>query len=142
MSYRVKKLVIGKGRTVSNEQNGEWVKEYYELEIEIPEENELVIAKENAEGLLNEWLGIAEPEKPKPKWNWNPEAIKWHRVEGFRGEYERYPMEGEKSEASQDYKNLLEDLKKHNGKLSRNGFFYWLFKDSASIGRKKREAKP
>jgi hypothetical protein len=80
--------------------------------------------------------------KPKPKWNWNPEAIKWHRVEGFRGEYERYLMEGEKAEASPDYKNLLEDLKRHGGRLTRNGYFYWLFKDSASIGRKKREAKP
>lgn len=137
MSYRVKKLVVGKGRTVSHEQDGEWVREYFELEIEVPEESELAVAKENAEALLNEWLGIAE-EKPKQKRNWNPEALKWAVCEGFKGAYERYPKEGEKAEAIQDYKNLLEDLKRHNGRLTREGYFYWLFQDNATIGRKKR----
>ena len=143
MSYKVKKLIVGKGRTVSNEQNGEWVREYFELEIEVPDESELVIAKENAEGLLNEWLGIIEKaEAEQPKFSWNPEAIKWQKVEGFRGEYERYPLEGEKVEATPDYKNLLEDLKRHGGKLTRNGYFYWVFEDSSTIGRKRREVKP
>jgi hypothetical protein len=95
---------------------------------------------------VEKMLGIAKVE-PKPKANtseeakfsWNPEAIKWQKVEGFRGEYERYPLEGEKAEATSDYKNLLEDLKRHDGRLTKNGYFYWLFEDSATIGRKKRK---
>ena len=60
MSYKIRKLVVGKGKTTSNEKAGEWIKNYYEVEIEIPDEHELSIAKENVEGLLNDWLGIAE----------------------------------------------------------------------------------
>jgi hypothetical protein len=84
----------------------------------------------------------SEPEakaNSSEKLEWNPEGIKWRKAEGFRGEYERYPLEGEKAEASPDYKNLLEDLKKHGGRLTKNGYFYWMFEDSATIGRKKRK---
>jgi hypothetical protein len=84
---------------------------------------------------IKKMLGTAE------KWNWNPDKIKWEKAEGFKGAYERYPLEGEKAEATSDYKNLLEDLKRHGGRLTRNGYFYWLFEDSATIGRKKRERK-
>ena len=52
MSYRVRKLTVGKGKTTTNMENNEWVKEYYELEFEIPDESELTIAKENAVSLL------------------------------------------------------------------------------------------
>jgi hypothetical protein len=79
-------------------------------------------------------VGVEE----KPKFQWNPEALKWAVCEGFKGAYERYPKEGKKAEAIQDYKNLLEDLKRHNGRLTREGYFYWLFQDNATIGRKKR----
>jgi len=81
-------------------------------------------------------VGVSEE---KSKFSWNPEAIKWQKVEGFRGEYERYPLEGEKAESTSDYRLLLEDLKKHGGRLTKNGYFYWLFEDSATIGRKKRK---
>ena len=136
MSYRVKKLVVGRGRTIGNEKNGEWLREYYELELEIPDESELQIAKENAVSLLNEWLGIGEAEEKQVKWNWNPQAIKWVETEGFKGKYERYPAEGVKVEGNRDYWNLLKDLKAHGGKLSRNGYFYWIFKDGSTVGRK------
>lgn len=138
MSYRVKKLVVGKGKTVGNEQNGEWIREYYELEVDVPDESELNIARKNALALLNEWLGIAE--KPKQRWGWNPDAIKWREAEGFKGKYQRYPGPEEKAESTSDYRLLLEDLKKHNGKLSREGFFYWLFEDGSTVGRKRQGA--
>lgn len=84
--------------------------------------------------------GVAELEKPF----WDPTRIKWVDVQGVSGPYQRYPAEGEKPEASEDYKNLLTDLKEHNGKLSRkepdgSTWFYWLFKDQASVGRKLRQ---
>lgn len=89
---------------------------------------------------IEKMLGTAKTEgNNKPQWN--PEVIKWQEVEGFRGKYQRYPLEGEKAEASPDYRLLLEDLKKHGGRLTRNGWFYWLFEDNATVGRKPRKFK-
>jgi hypothetical protein len=80
-------------------------------------------------------VGVAEE-----KLAWDPAKIKWVQVTGASGPYERYPAEGAKPEASEDYKNMVEDLKAHNGKLTRDGFFYWLFSgDQATVGRKKRK---
>jgi len=76
-------------------------------------------------------------DKPKPKWDWNPDNIKWEAVEGSKGSYQRYPAEGQKAEATEDYKNMLRDLKARNGRLTRDGYFYWLFRDQATVGRKK-----
>jgi len=132
MSYRVKRFTVGKGRTVTHEENGEWIREYYELEVEIPEESELSIARENALGLLNEWLGIVK-ETPQQKYDWNPEAIKWVKAEGFKGEYERA-----EDINNLQFKAMVKSLAEHNGKLSRNGFFYWLFKNGSVVGRKRR----
>lgn len=88
-------------------------------------------------------IGVFEEEKFKEKWSWSPEKIKWVETEGFRGKYERYPGIEEKAESTSDYKALLEDLKRHNGKLTREGWFYWLFEDASTVGRKKRgEVKP
>ena len=73
------------------------------------------------------------------RWSWNPDNIRWVTVEGSRGPYERYPAKGQKPEMTIDYKNLLKDLKAHNGRLNRNGYFYWLFSpDSDIVGRKKQ----
>ncbi|RLI00071.1 hypothetical protein DRO19_00525 [Candidatus Bathyarchaeota archaeon] len=69
----------------------------------------------------------------------DPEKIKWVQAEGFSGPYERYPAKGEKIELSQDYKALLKWLKEHNGKATYQGYFYWIFQDGATIGRKKRQ---
>ena len=74
--------------------------------------------------------------KVERKPSWNPDAIKWVEAEGFRGKYER-----SEDVNSLDFKALVKDLAAHNGKLSRNGFFYWLFKNGATVGRKKREVK-
>jgi hypothetical protein len=75
--------------------------------------------------------GVAMP-------SWNPDKIKWEAAVGSSGPYYRYPAEGQKAEATEDYKNMLRDLKAHDGKLTRDGFFYWLFRDQATVGRKKR----
>lgn len=85
-----------------------------------------------------EVFGQGEELNASKSWSWNPDSIKWTKAEGLRGEYERYPAKGEKVEMTRDYKNLLEDLKAHNGKLTRDDYFYWLFSsDSSTIGRKK-----
>ncbi|MEM3823967.1 MAG: hypothetical protein QXH87_03455 [Candidatus Bathyarchaeia archaeon] len=95
---------------------------------------------------IEKLLGVAEV-KPKSSVcdaenkQWNPDKIKWQEVEGFRGKYQRYPLEDEKPESTSDYRLLLEDLKKHDGRLTRDGWFYWVFEDGCTIGRKPRKFK-
>jgi len=40
-------------------------------------------------------------------------------------------------QATEHFKEMLKDLKKHDEKLTRKDFFYWIFNDSATVGRKK-----
>jgi hypothetical protein len=90
--------------------------------------NALEAACVNAKRQIVELKGIGE-EKPK----WDPSKIKWVQAEGSKGSYER-----SEDVDSLDYKELLKDLEAHNGKLSRDGFFYWKFEKSAVVGRKLR----
>lgn len=60
--------------------------------------------------------------------------IRWERAKGQKGEYER----------SEDVENphfraLHRDLVRHKGKMTRNGYFFWLFGNGITIGRKKRD---
>lgn len=80
---------------------------------------------------LNKLFGEA-----KAKFSWNPDKIVWSEAEGSHGKYER-----SEDVNNPEFKEMLKDLASHNGKLSRNGFFYWSFPKSAIVGRKKREAK-
>lgn len=89
---------------------------------------------ENA-GLMT---GNGEPAQPASS---DPGKIAWKEAEGAKGKYDRYPAEGEKAESTDDYKNILADLKKHDGRMTRDGYFYWLFTDSATIGRKRKGKK-
>jgi len=78
---------------------------------------------------------IAKLTSGEQMWTWNPENIKWTRTEGAKGEYEK-----SEDADSQDFKALVKDLNRHAGKLRRDSWFYWLFKDGSAVGRKKREA--
>jgi hypothetical protein len=82
---------------------------------------------------IGKLVGVTE----KQKWNWNPDKIKWEKAEGSKGEFE-------KSEDfnNPEFKKMLKDLAEHNGKLTRDGVFYWVFKNGSTVGRKKREVKP
>jgi len=80
-----------------------------------------------------------EIERMAPKESgWNPEKIKWVQAEGSKGTYQRYPAQDEKAESTSDFWNMLADLRAHKGKLTRDGLFYWLFSDGATVGRKKK----
>jgi len=136
MSFKVTRLIVGRGRTTSDEKQSEWNRQYYELEAIIEDEHQLELAKSSLEALLNMWLkgeSVGEqPQQPKPKWDSN--KIKWVEAEGTHGKYER-----SEDVNSLDFKELMKDLEGHQGKLSRDGFFYWRFEKSAVIGRKKRQ---
>jgi len=73
---------------------------------------------------------------PAEKLGWNPDNIKWEKAEGAKGTFE-------KSEDinNPEFKAMLKDLASHNGRLTRNGFFYWVYKNGSTVGRKKRGAK-
>ena len=76
---------------------------------------------------------IAKLTSGEQVWTWNPEAIRWERAEGANGEYEKSVDYN-----SRDFKALLRDLSAHGGKLTREGFFYWLFRNGLTVGRKRR----
>ncbi|MEM3356491.1 MAG: hypothetical protein QW166_01545 [Candidatus Bathyarchaeia archaeon] len=67
---------------------------------------------------------------------WDADKIKWIKAQSGKGEYER--ADGEQNKGVVDFDNLVADLKAHNGKLSRLGFFYWLFEqtETPTVGRK------
>jgi len=65
---------------------------------------------------------------------WDPNKIKWLQAQGTSGPYER-----SEDLASQDFKRLVKDLAQHHGKLSKEVYFYWLFTNGSTVGRKKRD---
>ena len=72
-------------------------------------------------------------ELDEDKSTWDPDKIKWEEAQGASGPYER-----SEDVNSTDFKSLLKDLAQHNGKLSKEGYFYWLFQNGTTVGRKKR----
>jgi hypothetical protein len=65
--------------------------------------------------------------------SWDPDKIKWEQAEGRNGPYER-----SEDVNNPEFKALLKDLARHGGRLTRNGWFYWTFKNGSAVGRKKR----
>jgi hypothetical protein len=65
--------------------------------------------------------------------NWKPANIQWTVTEGTKGSYER-----SEDVNSLDFKLLIKQLAQHGGKLSRDGYFYWLFNNGSTIGRKRK----
>jgi len=71
--------------------------------------------------------------KVEEKPSWDPTQIVWTKAEGTKGTYER----------SEDINNLqfkamLKDLASHGGRMRHEGFFYWVFQNGATVGRKKK----
>lgn len=82
---------------------------------------------------IGKLVGVAEE---KRKFSWNPDAIKWEKAQSSRGEFER---SGDVN--NPEFKAMLKDLAQHNGKLTRDGMFYWVYKNGSVVGRKRREVK-
>ncbi len=81
---------------------------------------------------------IPEAEKAVDKrvWGWNPDAVKWAEATGPSGEYQLATLEN--NHDNRDFREMLRDLEEHDGRLSREGWFYWRFQQKTSVGRKKR----
>jgi hypothetical protein len=65
--------------------------------------------------------------------SWDPDKIKWEQAEGRNGPYER-----SEDVNNPEFKALLKSLARHGGRLTRNGWFYWAFKNGLTVGRKRR----
>jgi hypothetical protein len=124
-------------------------------QIDVPKLNDLEISlllierdvaqyrMERIDELINnigEAQKLAETLEKEPKdtrrWNWNPNDIRWTDATGNKGSYEK-----SEDYNSLDHKALIKDLASHQGKLSREGFFYWLFENGSTIGRKKKQCQ-
>jgi hypothetical protein len=133
MNFKVVLLKVGKGKTI--EENGTWTKKYYEVELAIEEENQIELAKESSEALLDTWLRgelVNKPAIEQQAKSYDAENITWMEVEGSSGPYQR-----SEDINSLDHKALLKDLAEHKGKFRKDGLFYWTFKNGATVGRKK-----
>jgi hypothetical protein len=65
---QLKRLVVGKGKTVRPGEADEWVKDYFEIEASIENPAELEATKANLSGLIDGWLSPHKPatrETPK-----------------------------------------------------------------------------
>ena len=64
---------------------------------------------------------------------WDPSQIAWGQAEGPSGAYER-----SEDVNNLEFKAMLKDLQDHKGKMNREGWFYWVFENGHTVGRKKR----
>ncbi|MEM0253243.1 MAG: hypothetical protein QXK78_01620 [Candidatus Bathyarchaeia archaeon] len=81
-------------------------------------------------------VGVSEEQKTESKreWSWDPSKIKWVKAQGARGEFEK-----SEDVDNPEFKKMLKDLAEHNGKLTRDGFFYWTYRNGSTVGRKPRK---
>jgi len=105
-----------------------------ELNLLIGDLLDFLNAIEQACATLREQIGKL---KGVDVWSWNPDKIKWEKAQGPSGGFE-------KSEdfSNPEFKKMLKDLAEHDGKLTRDGVFYWVFKNGSTVGRKKRGSQP
>jgi len=65
MSAKIRRLVVGRGITTRPGESEEWVKRYYELELEIPAnftQESFEEARLKAEAMISQWLSEVEVE--------------------------------------------------------------------------------
>ena len=87
-------------------------------------------AFQNAADAIGEYLeNLAPADQQKP--GWDPSKIKWSPDEGPKGPYER-----SEDVNNLEHKVMLKDLGQHDGKLYRDGWFYWTFENGHTVGRK------
>jgi hypothetical protein len=84
--------------------------------------------------LKHDVAALATGKQPTSK-AYDPERIAWIQATGPHGPFDKATAEA--SSQCEDFVFLLEDLKAHNGTITKNGLFYWLFKEGpTTIGRK------
>ncbi|MEM3581695.1 MAG: hypothetical protein QXH40_03840 [Candidatus Bathyarchaeia archaeon] len=80
-------------------------------------------AVKQLKGEIAKLVGVAE--------KWNPDNIKWEKAQGAKGEFEK-----SEDVNNPEFKAMLKDLAEHGGRLTRDGWFYWTYKNGSTVGRK------
>ena len=94
-------------------------------------EARLAVISTGFSDILTELAKIGEAEKVAKERLWDPTQIKWEDAEGSKGKYER-----SNDVNNRDHKALVKDLADHKGTLTHGTYFYWLFTNGTTIGRK------
>ncbi|MCL6579426.1 MAG: hypothetical protein K6T73_08595 [Candidatus Bathyarchaeota archaeon] len=140
-------LVVTKGKTVKAPDREEWLRVEYSVKATVSCTEECHVAKAQLDAIVDVWLANASPSKgevartqdplqgkkqaEKPKWN--PAKINWTETQGSSGPYQR-----SEDVNSLDFKEMLKDLTNHGGRMTCDGYFYWVFRSGSVVGRKKR----
>ena len=69
---------------------------------------------------------------PPEEAGYDLEKINWASAEGPSGPYERTDDAN-----NEHYRALRKDLKEHQGKMRKAGYFIWVFENGVTIGRKR-----
>ena len=81
---------------------------------------------------LNNILETTEPKETQQIYDLMKTITR--QVEGPNGAY--LQVKAEDNKGNSDYDALIKDLTDHNGKLTRQGYFCWLFSDNKTVGMK------
>jgi hypothetical protein len=139
MSFKVKKLTVGKGKTVGDEKAGRWERQYYELEADIEDESALELAKGSLESLLDMWLKgetVSQQQSSIPKKSAEIDLshISCRDATGNKGAFRLANPKDNQGNAT--FTELQAYLRTHKGKATIQGQFVWLFSDNESVGMK------
>ena len=95
----------------------------------------LVLARDGAQMIadgFNKILEETEPQEKQPEYDLM--KVITQQTEGRNGYYLK--ASADDNQNNPDYLALVKDLKQHNGKLTRQGYFAWLFDDQKTCGMK------
>ena len=81
---------------------------------------------------INLLLVETEPKQAQP--NYDVMKLVTRQTEGKSGYYLK--ASAEDNQNNPDFEALIEDLKQHDNKLTKQGFFCWLFSDNKTVGMK------
>jgi len=87
--------------------------------------------------LQREIAQLADEKKPEAKVPLNPDKITWKDCRNEKG-----PFQISEDQTSQEHKTLLNFLKYGGGRVSHEGWFYWIFPDGKIVGRKQTRKEP
>ena len=77
---------------------------------------------------------ILESTEPKEEPTYNILKIVTRQTEGKSGYYLK--ASAADNQNNPDFEALIEDLKQHDNKLTKQGYFCWLFSDNKTVGMK------
>jgi len=86
-------------------------------------------AFQNASDAIGEYL---ERSSSADRPAWDPSKIIWEDAQGAKGPYQK-----SEDVNNPEFKTMLKDLSAHGRKLRRDGWFYWVFENGVTVGRKK-----